>query len=258
MMASPPMAMPPMAMPPMAMPPMAMPPMGGMMPMSFYAGYQNVTLLFASWMPTSKAGFALSCLAIMLAAASEVMLRKIVVRVERRLMRSRQPVLRKNAQRAVLTFIQSTLSYAIMLLAMTFDVYIFFSIMVGFALGTLVAGHWNDEPGMASSTYEAHHSELQLSVTGMVCDACCCAVESALLAVPGVESAVVDLQSGSAMVVSAAVPAATLLAAVEATGKGCTVEGERRSITSIARSAKPTQGDAEFLLLASASDCCGR
>jgi len=163
--------------------------------MSFYAGYQNVTLLFASWMPTSKAGFVLSCLAIMLAAASEVMLRKIVVRVERRLMRSRQPVLRKNAQRAVLTFVQSTLSYAIMLLAMTFDVYIFFSIMVGFALGTLVAGHWNDEPGMASSTYEAHHSELQLSVTGMVCDACCCAVESALLAVPGVESAVVDLQS---------------------------------------------------------------
>ena len=79
-----------------------------------------------------------------------------------------------------------------------------------------------------------------------------------LLAVPGVESAVVDLQSGSAMVVSAAVPAATLLAAVEATGKGCRVEGERRSITSIARSAKPTQGDAEFLLLASASDCCGR
>ena len=252
------MAMPPMAMPPMAMPPMAMPPMGGMMPMSFYARYQNVTLLFASWMPTSKAGFVLSCFAIMLAAACEVMLRKIAVRVERRLMRSRQPVLRRNAQRAVLTFFSSTLSYAIMLLAMTFDVYIFFSIMVGFALGTLIAGHWNDEPGMAK--YEAHHSELQLSVTGMVCEACCRAVESALLAVPGVESAVVDLQSGSAMVVSAAVPAATLLAAVEATGKACRVAGERRSITSIARSPNrnPARGDAEFLLLASASDCCGR
>ena len=250
-----------MAMPPMAMPPMAMPPMGGMMPMSFYAGYHNVTLLFASWVPTSKAGFALSCLAIMLAAACEVMLRKVVMRVERRLIRSRQSVLRRNAQRAVLTFVQSTLSYAIMLLAMTFDLYIFFSIMVGFALGTLVAGHWNDlDPGMASSTYESHHSELQLSVTGMVCDACCCAVENALLAVPGVESAVVDLPSGSAMVVSAAVPAATLLAAVKATGKGCRVEGERRSITSIARSAKPTQGDAaaEFLLVTQASDCCGR
>lgn len=255
-------------MPPMAMPPMAMPPMGGMMPMSFYARYRNVTLLFASWMPTSKAGFVLSCFAVMLAAACEVMFRKIAVRVERRLMRSRQPVLRRNAQRAVLTFFSSTLSYAIMLLAMTFDVYIFFSIMVGFALGTLIAGHWNDEPctrndklataAMASSTYEAHHSELQLSVTGMVCDACCRAVESALLAVPGVESAVADLQSGSAMVVSAAVPAATLLAAVEATGKGCRVAGERRSITSIARSPNPTRGDAEFLLLASASDCCGR
>lgn len=252
-----------MAMPPMAMPPMAMPPMGGMMPMSFYARYRNVTLLFALWMPTSKAGFMLSCFAIMLASACEVMLRKIAVRVERRLMRSRQPVLRRNAQRAVLTFFSSTLSYAIMLLAMTFDVYIFFSIMVGFALGTLIAGHWNDElatgtTSMASSTYEAHHNELQLSVTGMVCDACCRAVESALLAVPGVESAVADLQSGSAMVVSAAVPAATLLAAVEATGKGCRVAGERRSITSIARSPHPARGDAEFLLLASASDCCGR
>ena len=256
MSASPPMAMPPMAMPPMAMPPMAMPPMGGMMPMSFYARYQNVTLLFASWMPTSKAGFVLSCIAICAAASCEVMLRKIAVRVERRLMRSRQPVLRRNAQRAVLTFFSSTLSYAIMLLAMTFDVYIFFSIMVGFALGTLIAGHWNDEPAMAK--YEAHHSELQLSVTGMVCEACCRAVESALLAVPGVESAVVDLQSGSAMVVSAAVPVATLLAAVEATGKACRVAGERRSITSIARSPHPARGDAEFLLLASASDCCGR
>ena len=49
-----------------------------------------------------------------------------------------------------------------------------------------------------------------------------------------------------------------LLAAVEATGKGCRVAGERRSITSIARSPNPTRGDAEFLLLASASDCCGR
>ena len=107
-----------------ASPPMAMPPMGGMMPMSFYARYQNVTLLFASWMPTSKAGFVLSCFAIMLGAACEVMLRKIAVRVERRLMRSRQHVLRRNAQRAVLTFFSSTLSYAIMLLAMTFDVYI--------------------------------------------------------------------------------------------------------------------------------------
>ena len=252
------MAMPPMAMPPMVMPPMAMPPMGGMMPMSFYARYQNVTLLFASWMPTSKAGFVLSCFAIMLAAACEVMLRKIAVRVERRLMRSRQPVLRRNAQRAVLTFFSSTLSYAIMLLAMTFDVYIFFSIMVGFALGTLIAGHWNDQPSGDSSTYEEHHSELQLSVTGMVCDACCRAVESALLAVPGVESAVIDLQSSSAMVVSAAVPVPTLLAAVEATGKACRVAGERRSITSIARSPNPSRGDAEFLLLASASDCCGR
>ena len=104
-------------------------------------------LLFASWMPTSKAGFVLSCLAIMLAAACEVMLRKIAVRVERRLMRSRQPVLRRNAQRAALTFFSSTLSYAIMLLAMTFDVYIFFSIMVGFALGTLIAGQLLDPEG---------------------------------------------------------------------------------------------------------------
>ena len=159
----------------------------------------------------------------------------------------------------MLTVVQSTLSYALMLLSMTIDVYIFFSIMTGFALGTLVAGHWNDlDAGLASSTHEAHHSEVQLSVVGMVCEDCCRAVESALLAVPGVESAVVDLPSGSAMVVSAAVPAATLLAAVRATGKGCRVEGERRSITSIARSAKPTHEDAEILLLAQAPDCCGR
>ena len=223
--------------------------MAGMMPARCY---QNVTLLFASWMPTSKAGFVLSCFAIMLAAACEVMLRKIAVRVERRLMRSRQPVLRRNAQRAVLTFFSSTLSYAIMLLAMTFDVYIFFSIMAGFALGTLIAGHWNDEPGMAK--YEAHHSELQLSVTGMVCEACCRAVESALLAVPGVESAVVDC-SRTAMVVSA-VPAATTRR--RGGGRGGMPRGRRRRRSPRSRARPSRGGDAEFLLLASASDCCGR
>ena len=261
--ASPPMAMPPMSgMPPMpmAMPPMSgMPPMGGMMPMSFYAGWRNVQLLFASWMPTSQAGFALSCLVIMLAAVVETVLRKFSVRVERRLMRSPMPVLKKNACRAAITFVQSTLSYSIMLLAMTFDVYVFFSIIMGFTLGTLVSGHWNDSAaaGLSTATWESVHSELRLSVMGMTCDTCCRSVENVLLAVPGVESAVVDLQSGRATVVCASVPVATLIAAVEATGKRCRVEGEQRSFT-IVRSGKPTQDSDAALLLTQPPDACCR
>ena len=72
------------------------------------------------------------------------------------------PVYGCNALRAATAAVNSILHYSLMLLAMTFDVYIFFSIMVGFALGTLIAGHWNDEPGMAK--YEAHNAEVRRRV----------------------------------------------------------------------------------------------
>ena len=227
--AMPPMAMPPGAMPPMTMPPMAMPPMHMTMDMSFNDNYRGVTLLFASWMPTSTTGFMLSCLIIMAAACFDVVLQKLLVRIERRLMRSSWPVIKKNACRAVITLVHTTLSYSLMLLAMTFDVYIFFSIIVGFSLGVLISGHWNDTGPATTTGSEMRLDELRLAVSGMTCEGCTAAVTRALNSVDGVESVHVDLHSGISTVVSTGVPITTLVAAVEATGKSCCVQGETRS-----------------------------
>ena len=97
----------------------------------------------------------------------------------------------------------------------------------------------------------------RLAVTGMTCEGCCNRVERSLAAVAGVESAVVDLQSGLATVITTAgVPIASLVAAVEGTGKGCRLEGEVRRFTR----QHPAKGSPEEPLLnvavASGADCC--
>ena len=240
-----------MAMPPMAMPPMAMPPMHMSMAMSFNDKYRGVTLLFASWMPTSTTGFVLSCLVIMAAAAFDMVLKKLLGRIERRLMRSGWPVIQKNACRAAITLFQTTLSYSLMLLAMTFDVYVFFSIIVGFSLGVLVSGHWNDT-GMSSirSGNEIRLDELRLAVSGMTCEGCKAAVTRALNSVDGVESVDVDLHSGISTVISTGVPIATLVAAVEATGKSCCVQSETRSFKRV------TEEGLHAPFLNNSPECC--
>jgi len=251
--AMPPMAMPPMAMPPMAMPPMAMPPMHmSGMAMSFNDKYRGVTLLFASWMPESTTGFVLSCLAIMAAAAFDMVLKKLLSRIERRLMRSSWPVIQKNACRAVITLFQTTLSYSLMLLAMTFDVYVFFSIIVGFSLGVLISGHWNDTgmPSGMTRGSEIRLDELRLAVSGMTCEGCKSAVTRALNSVDGVESVDVDLHSGISTVISTGVPIAALVAAVEATGKGCCVQSEARSFKRV------TEEGLQAPFLNTSPECC--
>lgn len=40
--------------------------------------------------------------------------------------------------------------YALMLLAMTFDVSVFFAVISGLALGALLFGHWHSQPSPAS------------------------------------------------------------------------------------------------------------
>jgi copper chaperone len=57
-----------------------------------------------------------------------------------------------------------------------------------------------------------------LAVDGMTCGSCVTHVTEALLAVPGVVSARVELDAGVAEVVSASAPAVELCAAVQAAG----------------------------------------
>jgi copper chaperone CopZ len=70
---------------------------------------------------------------------------------------------------------------------------------------------------------------IDLGVGGMTCDDCVVHVTAALESVPGVERATVDLESRSAVVeASPDVPAASLAAAVRATGQYDAFERRRR------------------------------
>lgn len=109
----------------------------------------------------------------------------------------------------------------LMLLAMTFNVYVFFAIMLGFALGALLTGHWNDPKGAHQSPSPTE--VITLHVTGMACDACAGQLERALCEVKGVSGATVDFQNGSATVTGVRVSAVDLLAAVEACGQTASV-----------------------------------
>jgi hypothetical protein len=143
------MAMPPMpprpAMPPMAMPPMSMPPMSMTMDMYFTTKVESVYLLFEGWYPTTPGAFALSCVAVAALGATEEILRKVNAGVNARLVAGGGTVLYRNSVRALLTFAHSTMSYGCMLIAMSFNAFVFFSLMLGFAIGTLLTGHWTEK-----------------------------------------------------------------------------------------------------------------
>lgn len=143
------MAMPPIpprpAMPPMAMPPMSMPPMSMTMDMYFTTKVESVYLLFEGWYPTTPGAFALSCVAVAALGATEEILRKVNAGVNARLVAGGGTVLYRNSVRALLTFAHSTMSYGCMLIAMSFNAYVFFSLMLGFAIGTLLTGHWTEK-----------------------------------------------------------------------------------------------------------------
>jgi len=234
----PPMAMPPMNMPPMAMPPMNMPPMM-MMPMYFSTNFDHLILLFKAWAPRSEASMALACVAACIAAILDVALRRANVRIEGSLQRSPCRRLPRNMVRAAMVAVSSTLSYLLMLLAMTFNVQIFCSIIGGFVVGTLCFGHWSDADGandgldhiarpllnsisLSDGSSATRPVTVNLRVEGMVCDDCRVKVHCALCSVSGVRCAMVDLAERRA-VVTGQVTAQALLAAVESTGKQASV-----------------------------------
>ncbi len=63
---------------------------------------------------------------------------------------------------------------------------------------------------------------LELKISGMMCDACVSHVTNALQSAPGVQSATVDLASGTARVAGDNFDTATLLEAVEEEGYSAT------------------------------------
>jgi len=132
-------------MPPMVMPPMSMPPMSMTMDMYFTTKVESVYLLFEGWYPTTPGAFALSCVAVAALGATEEILRKVNAGVNARLVAGGGTVLYRNSVRALLTFAHSTMSYGCMLIAMSFNAYVFFSLMLGFAIGTLLTGHWTEK-----------------------------------------------------------------------------------------------------------------
>jgi hypothetical protein len=74
-----------------------------------------------------------------------MILRKVNAGVNARLVAGGGTVLYRNSVRALLTFAHSTMSYGCMLIAMSFNAYVFFSLMLGFAIGTLLTGHWTEK-----------------------------------------------------------------------------------------------------------------
>lgn len=113
------------------------------MRMYFHVGYEDY-LLFYSWVPRGAAGYYLACAAVAAFAAASVALRGVRTAHELR-ERARAPtgaVYRANARRAAFVVFGTTLDYSLMLVAMTFNVGLFCSLIAGFGLGTLLFGHW--------------------------------------------------------------------------------------------------------------------
>ena len=139
-----------------------------------------------------------------------------------------------------MAMVTSTIGYSLMLVAMTFNVYLFISVILGFGIGTLCCGHWTEparshgsEPlaaHTASEVASSRWSDMQppllavkgashlLRVDGMTCDGCVTKVERTLAAVDGVETVRVNLAAGLARV-TGTVGASELVAAVQATGR---------------------------------------
>ena len=124
---------------------MAMPPMAMTMDMYFNTKVESVYLLFEGWYPKTPGAFVLSCVAVAALGATEEILRKVNAKVNARLVAGGGTVLYRNSVRALLTFAHSTISYGCMLIAMSFNADVFFSMMLVFAIGPLLTGHWTEK-----------------------------------------------------------------------------------------------------------------
>jgi copper chaperone CopZ len=224
-------------MPPMPpMPPMDMKCMS--MAMYFNAKTSGVNMLFEDWCPTTPLSFTLSCLAVVALGIAEEAVRRATPVVNARLVERGGSVLRRNAVRALFTFFQSTLSYGLMLLAMTFDVYIFFSVIIGFALGTLLFSHWSEPKN------DSLGKTVMLRIDGMASAECARRIEAEVRGLSGVESASVDIASGTALVVCfGGCSAADVVAAVKTAGYTAAVQGVTSSSTRLLEQPLLVQSD---------------
>ena len=139
------------------------------MRMYFHTGLVDY-VLWESAVPRTPAAYALACAAIVVAGVVAVMLRGARTLVEQRWVRAAATggatapadgalyysggggggadkggvpsLARRNAARAGLVAASTTLEYALMLVAMTFNVGLYAAVVGGFALGTLLFGHW--------------------------------------------------------------------------------------------------------------------
>ena len=148
-----------------------MPPMGGnMAPMSMTMAFNSrnlgTALLFGSWIPETPVAFAFSCLAIAALAACSVGLSRLALRFEDWTLRTGWPIRSRNSGLAITYFVSQTLSYSLMLLAMTFDVSIFFAVIGGLALGALFFSHWSTTPSHASELAFSLYTSSRLYVYG--------------------------------------------------------------------------------------------
>lgn len=130
----------------------APPPGGGGVPMRMYFHLDwRDYILFQSWVPDSARSYFVSIVAVMAGGVTSAWLRGVRAVLERHLARAagkvgRNWTLRDNACRAAVVALSTTLDYALMLVAMTYNVGLFFAVIVGLALGTLGFGHWGRAP----------------------------------------------------------------------------------------------------------------
>ena len=102
-------------------------------------------------MPETPEGFALSCLAIAAVSAVSIGIANLKQRLEWWMKTRSWRLPAQNVARCVTTFVSSTLHFALMLLAMTFDTGVFFAVVGGLALGSLLFGHFGQRPSWASN-----------------------------------------------------------------------------------------------------------
>lgn len=131
----------------------------GVMRMYFHTG-GNDFVLFKGWVPCSDVQYAFTFLAVVFAGALNGLLKAMRARYEQQIMqlsrRADSPetesdsgvlfpgsmaTLRHNTVRAAFTFINMLIDYSLMLISMTFNVGLFFAVIIGISIGTLFFGH---------------------------------------------------------------------------------------------------------------------
>lgn len=98
-------------------------------------------------------------------------------------------VFKRNLQRAFLSGAMIVIDYALMLIAMTFNVGFFLAVVASFMLGQLFFGHIGHRDVYEPKALQIWHSAL-ISVKGMTCESCVSTVQRALLALPVVRAQV--------------------------------------------------------------------